>query len=152
MVKHLIRDALPTVIDRVDYAEVKFQEFVKGELERSSGSILLSRALSGRNPRTRLVEELVAKLTSQSLQSKQQVLSAASHFGLQPDQLMSKPPVYEEVFRTRNEIAHEMDIDFSQPRRNRKPRPKAPTVRQARAVLECAARFLAAVDRKLQLD
>ena len=152
MIKHLIRDALPAVIDRVDEAKREFRDFVRKELEGDKRSELLSEALSGGNPRTRLVEELVAKLTSQSLQSKQQVLSAASHFGLQADQLMAKPKpdVYDMVFRARNQIAHEMDIDFDQPRRSRTPRNKMATVQQARDVLDLATRFLAAVDQKLQ--
>ena len=146
----MIRDALPAVIDRVDEAEREFRDFVRKELEGDKRSELLSEALSGGNPRMKLVEDLVAKLTSQSLQSKQQVLSAASHFGLLATHLMPKPAVYDEVFRARNQIAHEMDINFNQPRRNRTPRNKTATVAQARHVLDFAAQLLDAVDQKLQ--
>ena len=152
MVKHLIRDALPIVIDHVEEAEDRFREFVRKKIASDDKSELLAAALSTGNPRTKLVEKLVAELTSQSLQSKQQVLSAAAHFGLTVNQLMAKPNVYDQVFRARNEIAHEMDIDFDQPRRSRTPRHKATTVGQAQAVLDCAARFLAGVDRQLQAD
>ena len=94
----------------------------------------------------------MVKLTSHSLQSKQQVLSADSHFGIRADQLMAEPRVYDEMFHARNQIAHEMDIDFEQPRRSRKPRPKRATVSQTRAVLDCAARFLVGVDEKLRAE
>ena len=150
MIKHLIRDALPAVIDRVDEAKREFRDFVRKELEGDKRSELLSDALSSGDPKMKLVKELVAKLTSQSLQSKQQILSAASHFGLLATQLMPKPAVYDEVFRARNQIAHEMDINFNQPRRNRTPRNKTATVAQARNVLDFAARLLDAVDQKLQ--
>ena len=152
MVKPLIRDALPIVIDHVEEAEGRFREFVRKKIASDDKSELLAAALSTGDPRTKLVEKLVAELTSQSLQSKQQVLSAAAHFGLTVNQLMAKPNVYDQVFRARNEIAHEMDIDFDQPRRSRTPRHKATTVGQAQAVLDCAARFLAGVDRQLQAD
>ena len=150
MIKHLIRDALPTVVDHVEEAEIRFREFVRKQIEGDKKYELLAEAISDGNPRIRLVEELVTKLTAHSLQSKQQVLSAASHFGLSASQLMANPEVYDEVFRARNEITHEMDIDFDQPKRSRTPRQKARTVAQAQAILECGARFLAAVDLQLQ--
>ena len=58
--------------------------------------------------------------------------------------------LFDDIFRVRNEIAHEMDIDFDQPKRSRKTRPRQRMVRYTQAVLNCGAKFLAGVDEKLR--
>ena len=151
MIKHAIRDALPSVIDRVDRAEDNFREFVEKQLPREGRFEvrLLSRILTARDPRGTLVEELVRNLTGQSLQSKAQILRAGSFFDLPSGELVEDMNLFDVIFRARNQIAHEMDIDFEQPRRNRAPRPKQEMVDFTEAVLACAAKFLAGVDGKL---
>ncbi len=151
MVKHAIRDALPTVIDRVDRAEDNFREFVEKKLptEGRLAARMLSRILTARSPRGALVEELLRDLTGQSLQSKAQLLRAGSFFDLPSDELVDDMEQFDHIFRVRNEIVHEMDIDFSQPRRNRTPRSKEEMVKCTKAVLVCAAKLLAGVDSKL---
>jgi hypothetical protein len=57
--------------------------------------------------------------------------------------------LFDSVFRARNQIAHEMDIDFSQPRRNRASRRRQDMVEYTTAVLDCAARFVGGVDSRL---
>ena len=151
MIKHAIRDALPTVIDRVDGAEDNFRGFVEKQLPRDGrlATGLLSRILTARDPRAALVEELVRDLTGRSLQSKDQILRAGSFFDLRSQELVDDMDLFDDIFRARNQIAHEMDIDFEQPRRNRARRQKQQMVRFTSAVLACAAKFLAGVDAKL---
>ena len=110
---------------------------------------LLSRILTAREPRAALVEELVRDLTGKSLQSKAQILRAGSFFDLPSRELVEDMDLFDAMFRARNQIAHEMDIDFEQPRRNRAPRPKQEMVEFAEAILACATKFLAGVDAKL---
>lgn len=71
-------------------------------------------------------------------------------FNLPSRDLIQDPALFRELFQARNQIAHEMDIDFSQPRRNRATRGKYQFVEYASAALECGARFLNGVDIKLQ--
>ena len=151
MIKHAIRDALPAVIDRVDRAEDNFRDFVGKQLPTDGrfATGLLSRILTARDPRAALVEELVRDLTGRSLQSKAQILRAGSFFDLPSSELVDDMDLFDSIFRARNQIAHEMDIDFEQPRRNRAPRPKQEMVDFTEAVLACAAKFLAGVDNKL---
>lgn len=151
MVKHTIRDALPAVIDRVDKAEDNFREFVEKKLptEGRLAARMLSRILTARNPRGALVEELVRDLTGQSLQSKAQLLRAGSFFDLPSGELVDDMALFDDIFGARNQIVHEMDIDFSQLRRNRAPRPKQEMVDFTKEVLACAAKFLSGVDGKL---
>ena len=48
--------------------------------------------------------------------------------------------------------AEELGKAYLQPGRSRKPSAKGATVGQARAVLDCKARFLSGVDEKLRVD
>ena len=112
----------------------------------------MSRILTARDPRAALVEELVRDLTARSLQSKAQILRAGSFFDLPSRELVDDMDLFDAIFRTRNQIAHEMDIDFEQPRRNRAPRPKREMVDFTEAILACGGKFLAGVDAKLASD
>ena len=151
-IKHLVRDALPALISRADGIEKKFEEFVAKELEQEKKTKLLASVLTSGNPRQRLVEELVKNLTSSSLQSKQQILRVASFFVLGENDVFRDKRAIDDIFRMRNTIAHEMDVDFDQPRRTRTPRPKAVTIRAAKEILGSAAKFLHAVDGQFQAE
>lgn len=148
-IKHAIREALPAVIDRVDRAEDNFRDFVERRLRAERANVLLSKVLTARDSRAALVDELVRDLTANSLQSKDQILRAASFFDLPSRDLVSDMVLFDSIFHTRNQIAHEMDIDFDQPRRNRTPRRKQRMLDLTHAALSCAAKFLAGVDAKL---
>jgi hypothetical protein len=149
MIKHLIRDALPTVIDRVDNADDNFKGFVEKRFKDIDPK-LLTAVLTSRDPRKALIEEMIKDLTSQSLQSQAQVLRTGAAFDLRSNELIQDMRLADAIFRVRNVIVHEMDIDFGQPNRNRTPRPKAVMVEYTQAILDYATRFMSAVDRKLQ--
>ena len=159
MIKHLITEALPRVIDEVIEAQVKFSKYVKGELDKDKGNDLVADVLTSGNPRGRLVDSLVDSLTSGSLQSKAEVLRAASYFGLEHKTLMPQTAIYDALFQVRNQIVHEMDMDLNRSKiartknqnkkRSRTTRPRRDMVPYAQAVLECGSRFLAGVDEKL---
>lgn len=57
--------------------------------------------------------------------------------------------LFDGMFEARDRIAHEMDIDFEQPRRSRASRAQAIDGRVTETVLKCAAKFLVGVDNKL---
>ena len=80
MLKQMVRDALVSVIDRDQGAEAQFRSFVEKRLSRQGNPDpkLLSELLTSRNPRSVLIGHLVDDLTSRSLQSKDEVLRAAS--------------------------------------------------------------------------
>ena len=154
MMKHIIREALDAVIERVEKAEDNFRDFVQRRLFASGefSPELLTRVLTSGDPRGALTEELVRNLTSQSLQSKAQILRCGSFFDLRSDYLIEDMRLFDDIFRARNEIAHEMDIDFDQPKRSRKTRPRQRMVEYTQAVLDCGRKFLAGVDSKLHTD
>ena len=152
MIKQLVRDALSLTIDRSEGAEDNLRTFISKRLARGGelNPEFLSTVLVSRYPRNVLVNELVTNLVSQSLQSKEQVLRAASYFDIPSVTLASDLNLLEDIFRARNEMAHEMDVDFAQPNRNRRPRRRARMVGHTSEILRLANAFLVEVDRRLE--
>ena len=143
MIKQLVRDALSLTIDQSEGAEDNLRTFVARRLARQ-GTVdpgFLSTVLSSRDPRKVLVNELVTDLVSQSLQSKEQVLRAASYFDIPSNLLAPDLKQLGNIFRARNEIVHEMDVDFTQTNRNRRPRRKAQMVKHTTEILRLANAF-----------
>lgn len=151
MIKQLVRDALSLTLDRSREAEDNFRTFISRRLARQ-GTLdpgFLSSVLASRDPRTVLVGTLVSDLTSQSLQSRDQVLRVASYFDIPSAALATDPRQLDRIFRARNEIVHEMEVDFAQTNRNRRPRRKAGMIDHTTEILRVANAFLIEVDRRL---
>ena len=151
MLKQMVRDALETVIDRDHGAEAQFRSFVEKRLSRQENPDpkLLSELLTSGNPRGMLIGHLVDDLTSRSLQSKDEVLRAASYFAIPPKDVIRDISKLHEIFRCRNEISHEMDIDLGQSNRNRRPRKKGEMIANTKAILQVADKLLTAADWRL---
>jgi hypothetical protein len=152
MVKQLVRDALPSTINRDDGATEMFKEHIERRLsvdERLSRKFLAN-ILGDANPRECLMRQLLSDLTADSLQSAEQLLKVASYFNIPSRQISQTPNSLKEVFGVRNEIGHEMDIDFSQPNRSRRPRAKNKMVAYTTELFRVAEAFLSEVDKKLQ--
>ncbi len=96
-----------------------------------------------------MVELFINDLTANSLQSVDQLLSVASHFNISQSAIVSYPSKLRQVFGVRNQIIHEMDINFAHPHRNRRPRRREDLVEATNELLSVAGAFLAAVDAKL---
>lgn len=151
MLKQAIRDALESVIERNPKANANFKTFVTRELSKQDNpdSKLLSEILTSGNPRSMLIGHLVEDLTSRSLQSKDQVLRAASFFDISSIELIDDIDRLEKIFRSRNEISHEMDVDLKQPNRNRRPRSRDDMIAYTKEILQVAGKLLIVADERL---
>lgn len=151
MAKQLIRDALPDVLNDNEAAADMFKTFVERRLKLTDGvdHKLLADVIGDRNPRARLVQVLVDDLTSRSLQSTEEILKAAASFDIRSNQITQDIKRLTDVFRVRNQIAHEMDVDFTRPNRSRRPRARAVMVDHTNHVFAAAKAFLHEVDQKL---
>lgn len=152
MVKHLIRDTLSAVIERDQGALEMLKESVRRNLyrDRVLDAQLLVDALVANDPKALLVEGLVYELTASSLQSSEQLFRVASFFNIPTSQLTADPKGLGQVFKIRNEISHEMDIDFSQPNRNRRPRSQNAMIVHANTLFSVGRAFLERVDDKIR--
>jgi hypothetical protein len=126
VVKQLVQDTLGSVLKDDVGAQREFQKFVERRLkkggteegqDRMGGSSLdlrlVSELLVSFEPRAELIRALTRSLTSDSLQSRDQLLKVAAHFALTREDIMVSPDVTKEAFDARNQIVHEMDIDLA---------------------------------------
>lgn len=157
IVKQLVRDTLPLITEHDIGAHKEFEKFAAKELGGKSVDSPLStldvKTLASLivedSPKGALIQRLVKSLTSDSLQSLDQLLRVAAHFGITADEIYKDHKKLREVFSVRNKISHEMDIDFSQRNRNRFPRRKEDMIGYTNILLSVADNFLRAVDKKL---
>ena len=151
MTKQLIKDALGPVIESHKGAMGHFKTFIEKRLgKREVVDVkFLAEVLASKDPRDVLVAELVNELLSQSLQSKDQLLRGVSYFDIPSRLLANDLDALQKIFDARNQIVHEMDVDFAQPNRNRRPRSKGQMIQYTTELLRIGNVLLRAVDSKL---
>jgi hypothetical protein len=151
MVKQLVTDALPSVIERDIGATKMFKQYVERRLERNDrlDGRFLADILADSNPRKRMFDQLVLDLTSESLQSTDQIFKTAAFFNIPSVAICDNPSSLKSIFIARNQITHEMDVDFDQPNRSRRPRARATMTGFTNEIFKVAGNFLAEVNRKL---
>ena len=148
LVKQLVRDALPYVVENDDGANENFRTFIERKLrdENSVDHKFLATILVSKYPRKELQEFLINELISNSLQSKDALFKVGSYFNIPSDNLFKNPTQLQNTFLARNQIIHEMDIDFTQPNRSRRPRTKADIFTMTNIIFEVSNNFLREVD------
>lgn len=151
MAKQLVRDALPTVIDGVPGAQAMLKQHVERHILRglpATGIELLAEVLVDPQPRHLLIAKLVEDLTSGSLQSGEEVMRIGSYFDIPSSKLVSDPPLLQKIFNARNQIVHEMDVDFSQVNRNRRSRSRTTIIQFTNELFRVAEALLGEVDSR----
>jgi hypothetical protein len=151
LVKQLTRDTLAAIIGSDAGANDMFKTFVERRIKREEGldNRLIADVLCDENPRNKLITILIEDLTSQSLQSTDQLLRVGGYFNIPSNQLTQNPHNLSQIFTARNQIVHEMDIDFSQPNRSRRPRARQTMIDFTNEIFRVANTFLTIVDGKL---
>jgi hypothetical protein len=151
MVKQLVRDALPNVINKDTGATEQFKRHIERRITKIEGidRRFLADILGDPNPRTRLLDQLVSDLTGGSLQSTEQLSRVAAFFNIPSNRIYDDTQHLSEIFSTRNQIAHEMDIDFSQTNRSRRPRARRTMIQFTNDIFGVSSNFLSQVDSKL---
>lgn len=155
-VKRLVRDALASVIDNDDEAECRLVDYLEKKLASGGRSEpmnvrLLTSALVAPAPREILVEELIRELTAGSLQSKNELFKVASFFNIPSQEVAQNPELLKKIFEARNQIAHEMDVDFSQWKTStfRRPRSKKTMISYTTELFRIGEVFLSEVDARI---
>jgi hypothetical protein len=129
--KALIRVALPELADRSAAVQAKLDEFAERML--SEAGVVSPRALARvlaheKSPRTAIVEQMTFDMTGGSLQSADQLLSVCASFAIQDNALTQQIVGLKEVFVSRNQIVHEMDLTSGQDRWKRRLRSMSPMI------------------------
>ncbi len=151
MVKQLVRDTLPSIIEKHEGAEIQFLDYVQGRITKNNSVDvkLIAKSLLAPNSREHLCGELVRELTGSSLQSKDQLLRVAAYFAIPPSELTTKLEKLKEVFDVRNQIAHEMDVLLGQPNRSRRSRMLSVMKEYTAFVLQVSVAYFKAVEIRL---
>lgn len=156
MLKQLIRDALPDLVKADVEVAQGLQTFVarklRGGVDESSGALahsFLARILTAELQQKQTIEEYISELTGESLQSTDQLMKAASSLGIGEIIPGSELTRLREIFGARNQIVHELDIDFSGARRNRRSRRMGLVTTQSNIILGLGQKILEKTTEKL---
>jgi hypothetical protein len=151
MVKQLIQDALPHVIEKNEGALAVFKQYVERRLEKNErlDRKFLADIIGDPHPRKRMLDSLIHDLSSRSLQSTDELLKCAAFFDIPSNKITDDPKSLSKIFYARNQISHELDVDFTQTNRSRRPRAKSVMTAFANEVFDAANNFLEEVDKKL---
>jgi len=154
-IKQLFKDAVPHLIREDDDVRKGLERFAERalkqkEVEGDLDTKLLSKVLTSAHPLEFLSEAYVYELTGSSLQSADQLMSACAALGLDGlKEVKLDPKRLRRIFGARNDIVHEMDIDFDAARRNRNQRKIGDMVEDANALLEVADAIVRKIHEKL---
>lgn len=157
MIKQVVNDTLHIVIEKDEGARAQFRAHVeKNLLTKKDGEVeiinkkLLTDIFLHNSPKQALVENLKKHLTAESLQSKDQIYKVASFFNISSKNLFADDKKLKAVFEARNQIAHEMDVDFTMNNRNRRQRAKPLITEYCNDLLKLSLAFIKEVDEKIK--
>lgn len=157
-VKSLIRDSLKTLAEKDDKVAKGFEEYTRRKLKSDSGilgesepSRFLAKILVSSSPYERLIEHYIYDLTGSSLQSLDELHKAASALDIDKALLKEKASFLRESFIVRNDIIHELDVNFdtSRGKRSRKSRTKKHLNNCCEVFLLIAEYFIDQVELKI---
>lgn len=167
LLKQIVRDALPEVLKVSREAQEELRKYVKRALRGKANDIMSDGSADGgwmetdhgfladiviaASPRDAVIKHLVNALIEESLQSMEQIFKVARCLGLDANTLglTKQKEELRKIFDARNQIIHEMDIDFKQPRRNRFTRKQKEMQQYAARLLELGGTILSQVDTQL---
>ena len=148
--KQLFRDCLPTLLasdKKVHAALEKFAVHLMKNIGDSPRELVT--AMLSENPRGHIIERYVRRLTGSSLQSTDELFKACAALNVQPNQVGVTTDILKPIFHCRNQIVHEMDINFDEARRNRRPRSVDTMSRYTNSLPEVADKIVRAVHAKV---
>lgn len=151
MLKQLIRDTLSHVISSSPGARKQYHGFIEAQIspDRKDGRQVLAKALGSESPQQVMINHLVDDLTSSSLQSVNQVMRVAGHLDIPTGNITKDVAGLQKIFHMRNQISHEMDVDFTKKNRSRRQRAKKAIIDSANDLFLVSANFLSGVDNHL---
>ncbi len=154
--KQLIRDCVTALAEQDSSVQANLEKFALRRLRAigaegadPEGLKLLASVLAAASPRQRLLEAYVDDRTGGSLQSRESLCRSLEALGIAEKDISLDGARIDQIFKKRNQIVHELDINFNHPKRNRQTRRLGDMLEDTRILLDLGARILAAVNAKL---
>ena len=147
VIKQLIRDTIRELCKVHNDVRSELEKFVKRQLlANPKKEDWLASVLIAETPKNQIIESYIKFLTGDSLQSVGQLQKAKNAMGLD----LTIPEDMKKIFEARNHIIHELDVDFSAHRRNRRIRQTTIYKKMVNDLLKITEQFYAATKNKLQ--
>jgi len=157
MAKQLIADSLPVLVIHDVKVRGGLEKFIERRISSStegidmaSGARFLARALSDRSPQSQLVEDYIVELTGGSLQAVEGLHRVCQALGLSSAEAHIDKTKMAQVFKVRNRIIHEFDMDVTGNRRKRIQRRQADMISHVEALFHIAEEILKEINTKLE--
>lgn len=155
ILKRLIRDTIRILAKQDDKVQYELEKFtlrkLKGDSDESdvpTGNKFLSIIISSQQPNKKLIDEYIKELTGSSLQSHQQLFKACNALGLEPNSVGLDRDDLKDIFKTRNQIIHELDVHLESGR-GRRTRRRDSMVDYSETIIEIGRLFIEEVERKI---
>ncbi len=152
IVKKLINDTIDKIINNDEGAAKQFKDFVDKKIQENKNGInskLLSELFTCDNPKEQLISVLKRDLTANSLQSAEELFKVASYFNIPTAEFSIRADTLKEIFKVRNQISHEMDVELNSEnfKRNKRTKPEAEKI--SKDLLELAEEFISLIETKI---
>lgn len=151
--KRLLRDCVPILIHSSDKVHEAFEKFVLRHLQSGEGVIsakVLARTLAAPHAQGQLIDEYVYDLTGDSLQSAEQVMRACAALGADEKTCVGDFTKLKAIFSARNQMVHELDMNFDHPIRKRRVRTQADMKGYAERLLGVSYAIVKDVDARIE--
>jgi len=163
LLKQIVKDALPEILKKNKAAQEELEKYTRRALQGKSRAIgaegdegndssetdhkFLAEVLVADSPRDEIIKRLIENLIGESLQSTNQVFKVVRFLGIKEKflTLSNNKKKFDKVFKTRNQIIHEMDIDFSSTNRNRFGRKQTEMQEATKSLLKLGDEIFSAV-------
>jgi len=157
MTKQLFRDALPLLVDLDEAVANELEKFVsrqiKGEndiLPSATGASFLAKVLVAPNSQEHLLDQYIQSLTGGSMQSVAELRRASNALGIRSKVFKTSEKQVQAIFHIRNQIVHDLDINFAEARRNRHIRRIKDMISYSNVLLAIGESILANVSNKFK--
>lgn len=157
IVKQLVNDALDYVIEHDEGAFNQFKNYTEKKLilknEAGINSKLFAELFTCGNPKQTLIDVLKKDLTSNSLQSADELLKVGSVFNIETANLVNGKEEHEKlrkIFKVRNQITHEMDVDMTAPNFKMRDRTYEEIKDYSEFIISFTEKFIELISEKLE--
>jgi hypothetical protein len=154
-VKSLIQYAIKDVVRKRKESNEALLEFVRRRLRGGEGEMMLdtkvlAELLVSDRPSEKAAEMVTEEQRGRSLQSAEELRRAARFLGVVDFPLPDRE--LKDLFRVRNQIVHEMDVDLENPHRKRRPRRRKEMVKYAETALRVGEALIKECDQVVVAD